>query len=54
MVVRHVQYLPKQAITMQPDGLGFLYPVINRDKCVDCGLCEDVCAFNPHYEKSDF
>lgn len=45
---------PKQAITMQPDGLGFLYPVINRDKCVDCGLCEDVCAFNPHYEKSDF
>lgn len=20
---------PKQAITMQPDGLGFLYPVIN-------------------------
>lgn len=45
---------PKQAITMQPDGLGFLYPIINKDKCIECGLCEDVCAFNSHYEKSDF
>lgn len=45
---------PKQAITMKPDGLGFLYPVINRSKCIECGLCEDVCAFNSHYEKSDF
>lgn len=39
---------------MKPDGLGFLYPVINRSKCIECGLCEDVCAFNSHYEKSDF
>ena len=39
---------------MQPDGLGFLYPIINKDKCIECGLCEDVCAFNSHYEKSDF
>lgn len=40
-----------QAITMQPDGLGFLYPVVDSDKCVDCGLCENVCAFNDHYSK---
>ena len=26
------------AITMQPDALGFLYPVVDKDKCVDCGL----------------
>lgn len=45
---------PKQAITMQPDGLGFLYPIINKNKCIECGLCEDVCTFNSHYEKSDF
>ena len=38
---------------MQPDGLGFLYPIIDQEKCVDCGLCDEVCAFNPHYEKSD-
>lgn len=40
------------AITMKPDALGFLYPVVNNDKCVDCGLCEKVCAFNENYDKS--
>lgn len=37
------------AITMQPDALGFLYPVIDN---IDCGLCEKVCAFNVHYDIS--
>ena len=40
------------AITMQPDAMGFLYPVIDTDRCVDCGLCEKVCAFNDHYDTS--
>lgn len=40
------------AITMQTDTLGFLYPVVNKEKCVDCGLCEKVCAFNDHYDTS--
>lgn len=40
------------AITMQPDVLGFLYPVVDKNKCVDCGLCEKVCAFNDHYDTS--
>ena len=40
------------AITMQPDALGFLYPVVDKEKCVDCGLCEKVCAFNDHYDTS--
>lgn len=40
------------AITMQPDVMGFLYPVVDKDKCVDCGLCEKVCAFNDHYDTS--
>lgn len=35
------------AITMQPDSLGFLYPIIDQDKCVDCGLCTKSC-FNNH------
>lgn len=38
------------AITMQPDVMGFLYPVVDADKCIDCGLCEKVCAFNDHYD----
>lgn len=37
----------KNAITMQPDALGFLYPVIDQNKCVDCGLCAKSC-FNNH------
>lgn len=40
------------AITMQPDAMGFLYPVVDKDKCVDCGICEKVCAFNDHYDTS--
>lgn len=40
------------AITMKPDALGFLYPEVDKDKCVDCGLCEKVCAFNDHYDTS--
>lgn len=40
------------AITMKPDALGFLYPAINYDKCIDCGLCEKVCAFNEQYNTS--
>ena len=31
------------AISMKPDALGFLYPEVEKDKCVDCGLCEKVC-----------
>jgi formate hydrogenlyase subunit 6/NADH:ubiquinone oxidoreductase subunit I len=41
------------AITMQPDDLGFLYPSVNIGKCTDCGLCEKVCAFNTNYSKKD-
>lgn len=40
------------AITMEPDTLGFLYPKVDESKCVDCGLCDKVCAFNDNYEKS--
>lgn len=31
------------AIKMLPDNEGFLYPVVSRELCVDCGLCETVC-----------
>ena len=40
------------AITMQPDALGFLYPIVDAAKCVDCKLCEKVCAFKDDYDKS--
>lgn len=34
---------PKNAIIMQEDEKGFRYPIIDRDKCIQCGLCEKVC-----------
>lgn len=34
---------PKNAITMSDDGCGFLYPEINKELCVNCGLCEKAC-----------
>lgn len=40
------------AITMEPDALGFLYPKVDESKCVECGLCEKVCQFNDHYDCS--
>lgn len=41
-----------EAITMEPDALGFLYPRVDENKCVDCGLCERVCQFNENYDRS--
>ena len=36
---------PKQAITIKPDENGFSFPEIDRDLCIECGLCNKVCAF---------
>lgn len=33
----------KHCITMQLDEEGFLYPIVNKDACTDCGLCEKIC-----------
>jgi len=41
------------AIRMQSDDLGFVYPVVDTDKCTDCGLCEKACAFHPDYDKKE-
>lgn len=38
------------AIQMLPDKEGFLYPEINQDLCVDCGLCKKVCTFQNGYD----
>lgn len=33
----------KNAITFKTDNEGFWYPEVDKEKCVDCGLCEKVC-----------
>ena len=34
---------PKDAISMLQNREGFLYPVIDKEKCVECDLCISVC-----------
>lgn len=34
---------PKNCISMVSDEEGFWYPQVNKEKCIDCGLCEKVC-----------
>lgn len=44
---------PKSAISMKPDENGFLYPVIDNDKCIKCELCIKTCAFQNGYDTSN-
>lgn len=37
---------PKDAITMVPDALGFMYPEVSTSLCIDCGLCKSICPFS--------
>ena len=33
---------PHRAIRMAPDGMGFPYPAVDGDLCVDRGICDCV------------
>lgn len=35
---------PANAITMTENEKGFLYPQIDENKCIDCGMCRQVCS----------
>ena len=43
---------PSNAITMQHDTLGFLYPIVDSQKCTNCGLSDKMCDFGENYDKS--
>lgn len=36
---------PKNAIITEVDKDGFIFPVINKNLCIECGLCNKVCSF---------
>jgi coenzyme F420-reducing hydrogenase beta subunit len=42
----------RKAIEMLPDVLGFCYPKVDSSKCVNCGLCDRVCAFTTEQKLS--
>ena len=44
---------PKGCIEMLSDNEGFLYPKVDKDKCVDCGLCEKSCPIINDIEKKN-
>ncbi|WP_035792577.1 Coenzyme F420 hydrogenase/dehydrogenase, beta subunit C-terminal domain [Butyrivibrio sp. AE3006] len=36
---------PKSAITMEEDECGYIYPVIDSNKCIKCGKCLNNCSY---------
>lgn len=48
-----VQSCPKQCISFDEDEQGFRYPLVNKDLCIDCGLCEKVCPYLNQNEKKE-
>lgn len=45
---------PKQAITLQEDRFGFLFPAVDAKQCVACGKCIAVCPWNKDISVSDY
>ena len=44
---------PKNCISMVSDEEGFWYPQVNKEKCIDCGLCEKVCPIIHKWQSDD-
>ena len=48
-----VQKCPKHCISLIEDEEGFLYPKVDLETCIDCGLCEKVCPVLNQDEKHE-
>lgn len=46
-----IDICPKKCITVKKNKLGHIFPLIIREKCIDCGRCLKVC---PSENKSNF
>ena len=44
---------PRSAIRMTADAEGFSYPVVDKDLCIECGLCEKVCPVHTYPKLSE-
>lgn len=45
---------PKNAISMVRDEEGFLYPNVDKNKCINCGICKKVCPILNINKKNEF
>lgn len=45
-----VQRCPKHCISLKADNEGFLYPDVDINTCIDCGLCKKVCPMLNHLQ----
>ena len=45
---------PVNAISMRADKEGFLYPIIDENVCIHCGLCDSFCGFLPKQNSSEY
>ena len=43
---------PVQAIKMKEDNLGYVYPCIEQEKCINCRKCVNTCIMNKSHEYS--
>ena len=48
-----VSICPRQAISMQPDEEGFLYPAVDGNLCISCDLCEKRCPVGNEHPEHD-
>lgn len=39
-----------KAISMQEDSEGFLFPVLDNDLCINCGLCDKICPMSSDHQ----
>ncbi len=44
---------PENCIQMVSDEEGFWYPQVDKEKCIDCGLCEKVCPIIHNWKPDD-
>lgn len=44
---------PKDCLKMISNDEGFVYPSIEKEKCIDCGLCDKICPVLNEHKKSD-
>ena len=48
-----ISICPKHALDLEEDNEGFLSPILNKESCINCGLCKKVCpVLNPKKNKS--